>query len=142
MRRLVLWGPALLFMALIFYSSSQSDPAPELTSVVWDKLLHGSGYALLAFLYARALRGEGLAVKAVALGAIVLGSLYAASDEFHQSFTPMRTMDIRDWIADSIGSIVGAIVYATAAAMSAAAPLKGRTTDVSTVSRPPRPPRR
>jgi VanZ family protein len=84
MRRFVLWAPALLFMALIFYSSSQSDPAPELTTVVWDKLLHGGGYAFLAFLYARALRGEGLAVKAIAVGAMVLASLYAASDEFHQ----------------------------------------------------------
>jgi VanZ family protein len=111
MRRLLLWGPALLYMALIFYSSAQSDPAPALTRVVWDKLLHSSGYALLAILYARALRGEGLAAKAIAAGAIVLTMLYAASDEFHQSFTPMRTMDVRDWVADSIGGCVGAIVY-------------------------------
>src|SRR5581483_7805114 len=111
MRRILLWGPALLYMALIFYSSSQSDPAPELTGVVWDKLLHSSGYALLAILYARGLRGEGLAVKVIAIGAALLTSLYAASDEFHQSFTPMRTMDVRDWIADSIGGIAGAGVY-------------------------------
>lgn len=112
-------------MALIFYSSSQSNPAPELTGLVWDKLLHAGGYALLAILYARALRGENLAVRVAAVGAVLLTCLYAASDEFHQSFTPMRTMDIRDWIADSIGGVAGAIVFA-----------------VSTASRPPRPLRR
>jgi VanZ family protein len=112
MRRVLLWGPAVLYMAIIFYSSSQSDPAPALTGFFWDKLLHSSGYALLAILYAHALRGEGLAVRLVAVGAMLLTSLYAASDEIHQSFTPMRTMDIRDWVADSIGGMVGAAVYA------------------------------
>ena len=130
-RRMLLWGPALLYMTVIFYSSSQSDPAPALTGVVWDKLLHSSGYALLAILYARGLRGEGLTVWTIALGAILLTSLYAASDEIHQSFTPMRTMDVRDWLADSIGGIAGAAVYALAAlkgrATQSKAALQGRT---------------
>jgi VanZ family protein len=112
-------------MAVIFYSSSQSNPAPQLTGLVWDKLLHAGGYALLAFLYARALSGEGLALKAAILGAVVLTSLYGASDEIHQSFTPMRTMDITDWFADTTGGAIGGVAWA-----------------VSTALRPRRPPRR
>ena len=93
-------------MAVIFYSSSQSNPAPQLTGLVWDKLLHAGGYALLAFLYARALSGEGVALKATIVGAVVLTSLYGASDEIHQSFTPMRNMiwsigAIDRWVAGS-----------------------------------------
>ena len=51
-------------MALIFYSSSLSDPAPEVTSLIWDKVLHSAGYALLAILFCRALRGERIEVRA------------------------------------------------------------------------------
>jgi VanZ family protein len=114
MRRVLLWAPPLFYMALIFYSSSQSDPAPAITGLVWDKLLHSTGYALLAILYGRALRGEGIGVTLTLVAAILLTSIYGASDEFHQSFTPMRTADVRDWLADSIGGVVGAIVYAIA----------------------------
>jgi VanZ family protein len=112
-------------MAVIFYSSSLSNPAPQLTGLVWDKLLHTAGYALLGFLYARALSGEGLALKATIGGAVVLTSLYGASDEFHQSFTPMRTMAVTDWFADSVGGAIGGILWA-----------------VSTALRPRRPPQR
>ena len=112
MRRLLLWLPAVLYMALIFYSSSQSDPAPGLTHAVWDKLLHGSGYAVLGVFFALALRGEGLSLGKTVVLAIVLTSLYAASDEYHQAFTPQRQSDVDDWLADSIGGTAGAAAFA------------------------------
>ena len=126
MRRVFLWLPAVLYMALIFYSSSQSDPAPALTSVVWDKLLHAGGYAVLGILFAIALHGEGLAPLRSVVLAVLLTSLYAASDEWHQSYTPGRESDVRDWLADSIGGTVGAAGLGV----------------VSTASRRRRPPRR
>jgi VanZ family protein len=101
-------------MALIFYSSSQSDPAPALTHFIWDKALHSAGYAFLAFLYARALNGEGFNAKVTLLAAVILTSIYGASDEFHQYFTPMRTPDLTDWLADSTGGAMGAVAYAIA----------------------------
>ena len=112
MRRAILWLPAVLYMALIFYSSSQSDPAPALTHAVWDKLLHCGGYAVLGVFFALALRGEGLSVGRTILLAIILTSLYAASDEYHQRFTPLRESDVKDWIADSIGGAIGAAALA------------------------------
>jgi len=111
-------------MAVIFYSSSLSNPAPQLTGLVWDKLLHAGGYALLAFLYARALSGEGVALRATIVGAVVLTSLYGASDEIHQSFTPMRNMDISDWFADSFGGAIGTIVWAVTLALRPRRPLR------------------
>jgi VanZ family protein len=112
MRRAVLWGPPLAYMALIFYSSSQPDPAPALTSFVWDKALHASGYALLAVLMCRALRGERLPLRVAVVLAALLTSTYGASDEWHQAFTPMRSPEVRDWAADTVGGVAGAAVYA------------------------------
>jgi VanZ family protein len=71
-----------------------------------------SGYALLGILYCVALRGEGLNLTRTLALAIVLTSLYGASDEWHQSFTPRRTADVEDWFADTAGGAAGAIAFA------------------------------
>jgi len=36
--------------------------------------------------------------------ALALSSAYAISDEFHQSFVPMRTPDPVDWLVDTAGA--------------------------------------
>jgi VanZ family protein len=107
-------------MGLIFYTSSQSDPAPALTQHVWDKLLHGGGYCVLAILIARALAREQLAWTSVVLGAIILTSLYGASDEVHQMLTPGRQPDILDWLTDTAGGAIGALLFVAGVAGSAA----------------------
>ena len=119
MRRFLLWAPPVLYMAFIFYSSSQSDPMPALTQVVWDKLLHCAGYSLLALLFCRALRGEGFTTATTALVAVLPTSLYGASDEWHQAFTPLRSSDVQDWLADTTGGLVGAATFAAAARLMA-----------------------
>ena len=106
-----LWLPPILYMLAIFYVSSQSNPAPAVTAIVWDKLLHTTEYAGLALLLCRALRGEGLRWAAALAVAIVLASAYGASDEVHQRFVPQRDSDVRDWAADTVGASIGAIGY-------------------------------
>jgi VanZ family protein len=96
-------------MAAIFHLSSQSQPLPEVTEHVWDKLLHTIEYGGLAALFARALIGEGVGYVYALLAAIVLTSTYGASDEYHQLFVPLRSADIQDWFADTIGAAVGAV---------------------------------
>lgn len=98
-------------MAVIFGFSSQLNPMPEITSRVWDKLLHGVEYAGLALLFCRALTGEGLAWTIAALAAVLLASAYGASDEYHQLLVPLRDGNVRDWIADTIGAALGAALY-------------------------------
>jgi VanZ family protein len=98
-----------------------------LTRHVWDKLLHGGGYAVLGILFAIALCGEGVSLGRTFVLAVVLTSLYAASDEWHQRYTPGRESDPKDWAADTIGGVVGAAAVASS---------------VSRVSRQPRPLRR
>jgi VanZ family protein len=107
-RRVQLWLPPLLYMALIFYLSAQSNPLPALTTRLWDKGLHTVEYGVLGLLVCHAVLGEGLTgVKAVLI-AVVVASAYGASDEWHQAYVPLRSSDVRDWVADTTGSILGA----------------------------------
>jgi VanZ family protein len=110
-RRAALWLPPLVYMLIVFQLSSESRPLPAVTAHVWDKLLHLIEYGGLAALVCRALLGEGLGWLAAVTGAIVAASVYGASDEWHQSFVPMRDSDIHDWMADTLGGAAGAVVY-------------------------------
>ena len=104
-RRLDPWGPPLLLMAVIFFFSSQ----PNLNSglgvidLVGRKLIHFSEFALLALLWWRALRTR-FDSRRAALAAFALTSLYAAGDEFHQSFVDGRNGNPVDWLIDSAGA--------------------------------------
>jgi VanZ family protein len=98
-------------MAVIFHLSSESDPLPVLTQHVWDKALHCFEYGGLAFLLCRALLGEGLGWTAALPLALLVTSVYGASDEWHQLFTPGRTSDVVDWMADTFGAAVGLASY-------------------------------
>ena len=100
------WLPALAWMALIFVLSSRSDlptpPGPVLERL-FERGGHAAIYAVLAILLERALalpRGGKLA-------ALVFTMLYAASDEFHQSFVPGRTPSVADGVADLVGALCG-----------------------------------
>lgn len=114
MRRLGPWVPVVLYAGLVFWLSSQSRPLPFLPTEIWafDKLLHAVEYAVLGFLLARALGAAGLSPVRTFLAALLLASLYGASDELHQSFVPNRTCDPRDWAADTAGAAAGAALGA------------------------------
>ncbi|HYM58820.1 MAG TPA: VanZ family protein [Solirubrobacteraceae bacterium] len=96
----------LLLMGLIFLLSAQPDLNSGLG--VWDtvlrKLAHMIEYGLLWFLWWRAL-GYGHPTPA---GAIAL--LYAASDEFHQSFVHGRSGSPVDWAIDVVGVVVAGLL--------------------------------
>ncbi len=113
MRRLSLWVPPLLYAALIFHFSSEPNPLPQLTAHVWDKWLHLVEYGGLGLLVSRALLGEGMTRARAVLVAVLVASAYAASDEWHQALVPSRSSDALDWVADAIGSTLGAIVLPT-----------------------------
>lgn len=106
------WGPVCGYAGLIFYLSSQSHPEetlPTLVTFFSDKVLHAVEYAVLGALCYRAVRGSGndswcrLAIPV----AILLASLYGASDEVHQAFVPFRDSSWLDWLADTVGAALG-----------------------------------
>ena len=108
LRRASLWLPPLVYMAVIFYFSSESQPLPALTARVWDKLLHTVEYAGLAILVFRALDGEGLIGWRAAILTVFFVSAYGASDEWHQLFVPWRDADVQDWMTDTLAGAIGA----------------------------------
>lgn len=104
-----LWAPVAVYMALIFVGSSISQP-PQVGPAVSDKVLHLVAYAGLGVLLVRALsRGWTRPVTTgLAMRAVLIGALYGASDEFHQSFVPERNVEALDIVADAAGAAVAA----------------------------------
>ena len=131
------WLPLLIWLGVIFLASAdlmsaehtsrlivpillwlKPGMAPEtIRSILFfiRKCAHVSEYAILALLLWRALRsGPILRTKTpVLFGAVLLAcAVFAASDEFHQSFVKSRTPSVRDVLLDSAGAILGVLIGA------------------------------
>jgi len=102
------WAPPLLWAVFIFMLTSLPGVlfagirAPTNT----DKLVHCTMYGILGLLAARAALAARPRARIVLIVLVAI-SLLAALDELHQHFIPGRSMDIRDWMADTIGATVG-----------------------------------
>lgn len=118
-RRWLAFLPPLVYAAVIFALSSQSRPLPFLPDefLLHDKLLHALEYAVLGALLVPSLRLAGLGPRAALVVAVLVGSLYGATDEIHQSFVPGRDAAVLDWVADTLGVALGA-AGATAASVA------------------------
>ena len=98
-----LWPVAIA--GLIFFASSQSKIAgPSIEGI--DKVTHFSIYGLLATLVVRL--GHH---RQFAWIALVLVSVYGMTDEWHQSFTPGRSVEFADWLADTLGAALAIVLY-------------------------------
>lgn len=107
MRHLVAWGPAVLWVAVLFaLSELQEIPeALEPLAGVNDKVVHALLYALLGGAMAWGRHSGPLRPPHGLL--LVAGYVYGALDEWHQSFVPGRTPSVGDWVADVVGVTVG-----------------------------------
>jgi VanZ family protein len=126
------WLPVLIWLCVIFVGSTDVLSAeqtsrflepflrwlkPDISSETFAqihffvrKLGHTSEYALLAIFLWRALRrGANLRVKMSILVVVVwfVCAIFAATDEFHQSFIPSRTASPSDVMVDICGALVG-----------------------------------
>lgn len=108
------WIPPLVMAGVIFLLSGIPDlksEFPPLWDLVLRKLAHATEYALLAFFVLRATTHGHRSHHPYALlaGAWLVATLYAATDEWHQSFVPGRGPAIHDVILDSSGALLGAL---------------------------------
>jgi VanZ family protein len=127
------WLPVLLWMALIFSVSSDSHSSehssrfvepilhwlfPKMSQTrvedihfVIRKCAHLTEYAILALLVWRALHQSGNNLPSWSWpkvgGTLLVVFLYAATDEFHQSFVPTRTPHFSDVLIDTTGAAIG-----------------------------------
>lgn len=128
------WLPLIAWLTLIFVNSTDLMSAEHTSRIIepllrWlyptisprtmaevqfylRKAAHVSEYAILAALLYRALGNTILRGRALLSAAIVLlvCSLYAVTDEFHQSFVPSRTASARDVAIDSAGALIGLLI--------------------------------
>jgi VanZ family protein len=113
LRRPDLWLPPLLLMGLIYLFSAQPslDSGLGWVDSAGRKLIHFGEYALLCFLWWRLLRTE-MPDRRAALVALLLSSLYAVTDEIHQSFVDGRHGTPVDWAIDSAGAAAAAFALA------------------------------
>ncbi len=132
-----LWMPVFFWMMFVFTASTDVmsaehtsrflEPilrwfAPEISAATLlalqffiRKMAHLTEYAVLGALLWRALRGSFSATRngLLATVAFLVAAVFAASDEFHQSFIPSRTASPRDVMIDICGVIVGLLIYRT-----------------------------
>lgn len=122
------WYPSILMMILIFIMSSfaanESDQQsglivnaltfafPELKNVsflvnIVRKTAHFLEYAIFGFFTARAFKLS----KKSPFFAVLLCGIYAATDEFHQTFIPGRSGEVADVLLDTAGATFGAFIY-------------------------------
>ena len=109
-----LWTPVFAWaLVILCLSSIPGKNIPRVNIPQIDKLVHFSEYLILGLLTARALLGTvaNISLAKTVILSIIIISLYAAFDEWHQNFIPDRTCDIFDFSADFIGLSTGAILY-------------------------------
>ncbi len=108
----------LIWMGVIFYISGQPDLKSGLENridFILRKMAHITEYAILTFLAWRAFAGgEETAYSnfrrwSFLIYAIIFSALYAASDEYHQTFVAGRVGNTADILIDALGiAIAGA----------------------------------
>ena len=101
--------PIFLAVGIVSLSGTQSPPTPGFIPS-FDKLAHFCVYGLLGTLLFRLVPLASMIGRS-ALAVIFAVSLFGLSDEFHQSYTPGRSVEIADWVADSLGAFVAVVVY-------------------------------
>ena len=119
MKKFSLWAPVGAWCLLIFTLSS----IPNLSSgLEYDYLLrkiaHMAEYGILFLLLRRALNGTFAPEFRWTRAAAFLAALYAATDEYHQSFVPGRHGCWSDVAIDSCGVALGALWLAATRAWS------------------------
>lgn len=104
--------PLLLWVAgMIVVSSLPGSALPEVVSFwQWDKVAHGAEFLVLTVLLFRYFIFARNSSPAEALRyCLLIGLAYAALDELHQRFIPLRECSIYDFMADSLGILLGAL---------------------------------
>lgn len=89
---------------------NRQDEIFERTEKIIRKIAHFSIYALVGFLLMGLVSTFKLKEKTRILISLILGVLYAASDEIHQLFSPGRSAQITDVYIDTLGVLVGIFV--------------------------------
>jgi VanZ family protein len=105
-----LWLPVLLWMGVIFIGSSIGS-MPQVGGDTTDAIVHRTAhlleFALLGWLVLRALSDGRVPDRRAVIIALIVVTLYGASDEYHQGFTPGRSSELSAVVFDAVGGLIG-----------------------------------
>ena len=102
----------IVYAAAIFLVSSQDTSNVPLFPHV-DKVIHGAEFGILCALICWSISSASFSAKSIYKIAlpIALASIYGATDEYHQSFTPHRSVEFLDWVADTTGATIAGFTW-------------------------------
>jgi VanZ family protein len=104
--------PVFIIAGFIWFLSTQST-LPQLKGILGlDKLQHLFAYLVLASTLGLWFSPEHWQFhrSRTFLLIILITSAYGVSDEIHQYFVPGRDCNVWDWIADTLGAVLGALI--------------------------------
>ena len=106
--------PTIIIAIAIFLVSHQPNlQLPETGIDFFDKLLHIIAYLIFGITINYAIVGlkPGIETRKAFIILLVVGSVYAFSDELHQYYVPGRDADIIDFLADLVGILLSFFFY-------------------------------
>jgi hypothetical protein len=126
------WGPVIVWLGIMFFGSTDMMSGEHTSrflipflrwlkpDISWATILeihllvrkaaHVTEYAILTGLIFRALRDLVRRFWWRAALAFLPAFVFAAVDEYHQSFVPSRTSSVRDVLIDYAGAILGIFI--------------------------------
>ena len=104
--------PVLLAIVIFVISGSQHLATPDFSfQFLEDKIAHFLIFGLVATSILRIPKFKDLSLRSLLIAALIT-SAYGAFDEIRQSFTPGRSVEFSDWLADTYGAFAAVTVYA------------------------------
>jgi len=103
------WFWALALAGAVVFASG-GNPHVPVSFVGIDKLAHFGVFGLLATLILR-MPQVWRRIGWRGWIAVVAVSIFGATDEWHQSFTPGRSVEFADWISDTTGAALAVTLY-------------------------------
>ncbi len=102
------WIPSVFIICVSWYLSGKEhiDGLPSFWNA--DKIVHLICFAGLSFWVSF---GCNISKRSKFYLPVSIVSFYGFIDEFHQSFTPNRSVSVFDWFADTTGAFLGVFVF-------------------------------
>ena len=107
------WLPPLVWAGVILLGTSLPQDAVPIQTAGIDKILHFTIYTVFGFLLIREI-SEGFRLWQAVVLTVAFVMAFGALDEWHQRLIPGRSTEFLDWVADSVGALVGATIGALA----------------------------
>ena len=110
------WWPPVIWLGAILTATSLPGSFLPATHIRFaDKAVHFVMYGGLGLLLARAMHNPPrTTLFRVILSAFLIVAGIGAADEWHQQYIQGRSMDPADWMADSTGGLIGALIWVSA----------------------------